>query len=164
MKAAGSVACAVGMCALIACSRRTDFERMRQQARVAPYSASTIYSDGLAMRIPPAGTVAFGSREGEVDDATGQHDFETHCRVCHGSDGRGDAVMASNMPGNRPPSLVSGDALTRTDMELLDVVTKGKNRMPPFAWSLSEQARVDVVAYVRDLQRSASVPDGVSLR
>ena len=148
-------ACAACMWALAGCSPSVDFERMRQQPRADPYAANASFADGMAMRVPPPGAVAI-EPHGEAEDAAhGQHPFEVFCAVCHGADGSGRSVMADNMPGTPPPSLLSAQAVALPDSDLFTIVTHGKNRMPPFDWALSAPGRHAIVAYVRALQQGA---------
>ncbi len=146
-----SVVAAIVLCAwaMSACSPRTDFERMRQQPRVDPFGGSV---DGQTMRVPPAGTVAVAQRTAENPVADGRRAFEIHCSVCHGADGAGATAMASNMPEKRPPPLDSSEARQRSDAEVLDIILHGRNRMPSYAWALSEAEQTAVVTYVRQLQ------------
>jgi mono/diheme cytochrome c family protein len=144
---------------LAGCSPRLDFERMREQQRVDPYAASTLFADGLSMRTPPAGSIAV-PRHDEITPARGRHDYEVFCAVCHGADGSGRSVVSSNMWEDPASTLVSGDVLTTTDDELFDVVTRGRGRMPGFAWAMSAAERRAVVAEVRRLQHGSSGVDG----
>jgi len=107
------------------------------------------------MRTPPAGTLP-STRLNTETTRTGAHAFGIFCAVCHGEDGRGDSVVASNMLLEAPPSLLSADALARSDGEILDIVTHGMKRMPAYDWALSSAERSAVVSYVRQLQRAAN--------
>jgi len=48
-----------------------DFERMRRQPKYLSYGESRFFPDGRAMRVPPAGTVAYGGPVGPPALATG---------------------------------------------------------------------------------------------
>ena len=146
----------LGLClAAAACSQRLDFERMRQQPRANPYGASGAFADGMAMRTPPAGTVTAAIAERATEAPDGRRQFQVHCAVCHGTDASGRSVMARNMPGVPPPSLVSAVTAGRSDRELLDVIAHGRNRMPGYDWAMTETGRAAVVAYLRSLQQAA---------
>lgn len=148
------------ICGAAACSPSTDFERMRQQPRAEPYAASAAFPNGMAMRVPPSGTVPIESQTADENAGRGAHDFQVFCAVCHGGDGSGRSVMASNMPGTPPPSLLSRDVVTLPDDQLFDVISAGKNRMPAFGWAMTRSERQAVVAYVRTLQGSTRATAG----
>jgi mono/diheme cytochrome c family protein len=153
-----ALVCVLCVCAA-ACSRSVDFERMRQQARADAYEAGGPFGNGMVMRVPPPGAVPAGPRDAASSPAItpdlvarGRQQFETQCVVCHGSDGSGHAVMASNLPDGAELSLVTARTTARTADELFDVVSRGRNRMPAFDWALSADDRWAVVAYMRTLQ------------
>jgi mono/diheme cytochrome c family protein len=155
-----------------------DFERMRQQQRLDPYEASTLFADGMAMRTPPAGTVPHESSAASPAIATGvdrgapvreiplaitpellasgQHHFDIYCAVCHGADGAGRSVMAENMPGGPPPSLLTPEVAADPAGHLFAVISDGQKRMPSYGWALPPADRWAVVAYLRALQRARS--------
>src|SRR5262245_30909472 len=98
---------------------------MRRQPKLIPYDPSSFYSDGRAMRQPPAGTVPrelWGRPElltGQGPDgayvrrlpvplteellALGERRFRSTCAACHGLLGDGRSVVASKM-ALRPPA------------------------------------------------------------
>jgi mono/diheme cytochrome c family protein len=143
-----------------ACSRSTDFERMRLQQRANPYGASDAFGDGMAMRLPPSGAVTFDRgataqeppAETDALIARGAKAYRVHCAVCHGDDGSGQSVMTMNMPVVPPPSLLTPRVAAQRPGDLFVVVSAGRNRMPAYGWALSTTDRWAVVAYVRSLQ------------
>jgi mono/diheme cytochrome c family protein len=150
---------------------------MRQQQRYDPYEGSALFADGMAMRAPPAGTVARELRDVPSAVATGLQDgapvqqlpvavtpgllaagqraFEVYCDVCHGADGSGRSIMADNMPGPRPPSLVSPEVAAYPPGQLFAVISGGKARMPAFSWALPPSDRWAVIAYIRTVVQTA---------
>jgi mono/diheme cytochrome c family protein len=138
------------------------------------YQASELFADGLAMRHPPAGTVAYRSaldpviatglgQDGkpvadaplEITAATlarGRAKFEVHCAVCHGLLGDGESQVALNMSLRKPPSLHAYRDVP--DGHIFRVVTHGFGLMPSYANELTVEDRWAVVAYVRALQLS----------
>jgi len=161
------------------------WDPMQRQPKYKAYQSSEYHPDGLAMRTPPEGTVAFGSvgdpelQRGVGADgkplprapvaftpkllATGRKKFEIHCAVCHGLIGDGQSQVALNMSLRRPPSL----HLYRDvpDGYLFQVISKGFGLMPSYAADLTPEERWGVVGYVRALQLSqrasaAQVPPG----
>ena len=145
-----------------ACSRSTDFERMRQQQRGNPYDASALFSDGMVMRVPPAGTIPAPPQAMTISAEGARREYQTFCATCHGADGSGQTVMAENMRDAGSPSLVSDDAVRRPDADLFDIISHGKNRMPAFDWAVPQAERSAVLAYVRTLQHSSRSAAGGS--
>jgi mono/diheme cytochrome c family protein len=80
--------------------------------------------------------------------------FEDRCASCHGLQGRGDGPRAPFL-SPRPASLVSAGTSAKSDADLLTVITNGKPRTAMPAWKdlLTEEQRLDVLAYIRTLVR-----------
>jgi mono/diheme cytochrome c family protein len=78
--------------------------------------------------------------------------FAERCAGCHGTTGGGDGPLAPFL-SPRPASLISAGTSVKTDEELLHVIANGKPKTAMPAWKdlLSEQERLDVVAYIRAL-------------
>lgn len=76
--------------------------------------------------------------------------YKTKCAMCHGADGQGatPAGKALKAASFKNPAIVSA-----SDAELIAVVTKGKNKMPPNAGKLTDAQIKAVVVYVRTLQK-----------
>jgi mono/diheme cytochrome c family protein len=164
-------AAAVLLLALTACPR---LDPMQRQQKYKAYQASEHHPDGLAMRHPPAGTVAYRSSldpavatglgpDGrpvatvplELSAATlarGRTRFEIICAACHGVLGDGESQVALNMSLRRPPSLHAYRDVP--DGHVFRVITHGFGLMPSYAPDLSVEDRWAVVAYVRALQLS----------
>ncbi len=157
--------------ALTACPR---LDPMQRQAKYLAYQSSSFYTDGLAMRDPPDGTIPYhGLLDPTVETGRGadgkplavspipfdqalvqrgREKFEVNCAVCHGVLGDGDSQVALNMSLRRPPSLhLYRD---RPDGYIYQVISEGFGLMPSYAHSLSVHDRWAVVAYVRALQLS----------
>lgn len=154
---------------------RIDFERMRRQQRVSSYDASSAFVNGMAMRQPPTGSVsreasALGSSTATGRSAGGyvtripldltsdqRHqgavDFGVYCAVCHGADGSGGTVVASNMRPP-PPSLLASSARGLSPGQLFDIISNGRGGMPPFGWALPPTERWAVIATLESLQGS----------
>ena len=154
---------------------RADFERMRRQQRAGSYATSAAFRDSMVMRLPPPGTLsreefalgdsaATGRHNGQYvdriavaltsdDRRQGEHDFQVYCAVCHGADGLGGTVVASNLRPP-PPSLLVDSIRRLSDGELFAVVSNGKGRMPPYGWALPPRERWAVIATLRSLQRA----------
>jgi len=76
--------------------------------------------------------------------------YKTKCSACHGKNGAGDTMLGKNLK-LRP--LGSDEAQERSDDELFTIISKGKNRMPPFDRKLSRDQIHDVVKYIRSLKK-----------
>jgi mono/diheme cytochrome c family protein len=136
-----------------------DWERMRAQPRYAPYGPSALFANGMAMRVPPAGTVTRESASltdppwgagaaSAVIVRRGASRFAIYCAVCHGERGDGVSVVASNMDPPRPPSLLVPPASTLSASDLVRVMTNGLGRMPSYAAELPVRDRWAVAAYI----------------
>jgi mono/diheme cytochrome c family protein len=153
-----------------------------RQPRVNNYGESDFYSDGLAMREPPQGTVprervvlnpelAHGKTTGPGGDvyattfplkvdrpllALGKKRFDITCATCHGPIGDGDSIVAHQMSLRPPPSL--HNYVDRPVGYFYEVITHGFGMMASYAGELSVRERWAVVAYVRALQLSQATP------
>jgi mono/diheme cytochrome c family protein len=151
------------------------FARMTEQPRYDPYEGSAFFADGRSMRPLPPGTVSREAPEWDtllVTDSVadrmvaaasapdrvtrGTSRFGIYCAVCHGQRADGESVVAHNMVGRRPGSLLTPPVAALTTAQLYGVVTRGLGRMPSYAADLSVADRWAVIAYLRVLQRDAS--------
>jgi len=80
-----------------------------------------------------------------ADVFNGRKVYEFHCQSCHGENGK------SMMPG--VPNFASGDGLFRPDTDLLGQIRNGKNMMPAYRGIIEDNEMLDVIAYLRSLQR-----------
>ena len=74
--------------------------------------------------------------------------YKAKCAGCHGADGRADTPAAKAL-GVR--DFQSPDVQKETDAEFVDIITKGKNKMPKYADKLKEAEIKGLVGYVREL-------------
>ena len=82
------------------------------------------------------------------DAAKGQAAFEQRCMVCHFNDSA-EKKIGPGLAGIKDGKLPSGkDATAEAVMENLN---KGGNGMPAFEQMLSEEEKVNIVAYVLSL-------------
>jgi mono/diheme cytochrome c family protein len=81
---------------------------------------------------------------------SGADTYKTRCSACHGKNGAGDTMLGKNLK-LRP--LGSDDVQKRSDDELFIIISKGKNRMPPFDRKLSKDQIRDLVKYIRSLKK-----------
>lgn len=89
-----------------------------------------------------------------ADPERGKTIYEKYCMECHGEEGRGDGPRAPLL-APRPGNLVSAATSTKSDEELLDVITNGAPRTAMRGWKdeLTEEDRVNVLAFIRSLVR-----------
>jgi mono/diheme cytochrome c family protein len=73
--------------------------------------------------------------------------FKNTCSVCHGEDGAGSALGRKF----RSPDLRSKLIQSKPQDELVNAITKGKNKMPAFGPTLSHEQIQALVEYVRHL-------------
>jgi mono/diheme cytochrome c family protein len=114
---------------------------------VAPVDATP----APAATLPPAVSAPAG-----IDLARGEAIWLEKCAPCHGTIGKSDGAMASNLPS--PPPQLGDPELARQarPADWYDVVTNGRmdKLMPAFA-SLSDADRWNVVAYALTLSSTA---------
>lgn len=75
----------------------------------------------------------------------GQRIYMQHCIGCHGAGGNSVLPQA--------PKFARGERLMQPDMVLLTTIKTGKMTMPSFNGILRDQEILDVIAYIRTLQR-----------
>ena len=80
--------------------------------------------------------------------SAGETLFKGKCAACHGPDGKGEVPMGKKL-GAR--NLGSAEVQSQSDAQLVEVVTKGKNKMPAYDGKLSKEQITELVAYVREL-------------
>jgi mono/diheme cytochrome c family protein len=91
--------------------------------------------------------------------------FATHCASCHGKSGRGDGP-AGRFFRTRPSDLTADHVYGHTDGDLYWWIVNGiREVMPPFGAALDEEARWNVIDFVRanaDASRLALAPAKVT--
>jgi cytochrome c6 len=92
-----------------------------------------------------AALLACSSAAGAADIVRGGQTYALHCASCHGPAGQGV------IPG--APKFNRGERLMQSDLTLLETVRRGRNAMPPFNGVLRDREILDVIAYLRTLQR-----------
>jgi cytochrome c6 len=76
--------------------------------------------------------------------------YKSKCATCHGADGKGNSAVGKQL-GAR--DFTSPEVQKETDEELIEIVTKGKGKMPAYGSSLKEPQVKGLVAYIRDLAK-----------
>jgi mono/diheme cytochrome c family protein len=163
----------------LAAGCNVDLERMLDQKKAEPFEASPVFSDGKAMRVPPAGTVATSrqlgppelvsglTREGSYVEripipvdaarlARGEQRFQIFCRACHGPLGDGESPVADAMELRKPVTLFAAAIVALPPGQIYRVISEGFGLMPSYSAQLAIEDRWAVVAYVQALQLSQS--------
>lgn len=77
--------------------------------------------------------------------------YKTKCAACHGADGKGETPAGKKL-GARDFHLP--EIMKAPDAELIQITTKGKNKMPAFEGKLTDVQIKALVAYVRGLTKA----------
>jgi mono/diheme cytochrome c family protein len=115
---------------------RNSGSAIRQQSRLAWTLFAAIT---LAL---PFSTSALAENAAEI--------YKARCSACHGANGAGDTMLGKNL---KLRSLASDEVQKQSDSELSNIISKGKNRMPPFDRRLSKDQIAEVVKYIRSLKK-----------
>jgi mono/diheme cytochrome c family protein len=71
--------------------------------------------------------------------------YDRYCSSCHGLDG------FPTLPGT--PDFTRGESLLKSDPELIAAIRYGIRSMPGFDQTIDNEGMIDVVFYIRSLQR-----------
>ena len=94
------------------------------------------------------GSVRAGAAASAPGTDPGASSFGAHCAMCHGQDGSGNTAVGKSM---KIPDLHSAQVQKLSDEQLAEVISNGKNSMPPFKGSLSPDQIHDLVVHLRQL-------------
>ena len=101
------------------------------------------------LRLAAAGlsaVLAIASMPAHAADITrGGQTYAMHCAMCHGPAGQGI------QPGS--PKFNRGERMMQSDLVLLNSVRMGRGAMPGFMGVIRDRDILDVIAYIRTLQR-----------
>jgi mono/diheme cytochrome c family protein len=148
------------------------FSWMSEQAKLKAQKPSSLFTNGIGMRVPVEGTIARGflpyAFTGQADSAgkylrnplqptaavleLGKTRYRTFCSPCHGNFGNGDSRLRGQFPN--PPTLHSDKVRNWPDGNVYHVITEGQNVMPSYAAQIARNDRWAIVHYLRVLQRS----------
>jgi cytochrome c6 len=78
---------------------------------------------------------------------TGESLFKAKCAMCHGPDGAGKTVMGQKL---KIPDLHSAEVQKKTDAELTQIITKGKDKMPAYEGKLTGEQIGKLVGFIRE--------------
>jgi mono/diheme cytochrome c family protein len=107
---------------------------------------------GVAMTISMLALVLFSQTSSLAASTAGDgaETFKAKCASCHGPDGTGQTAVGKAM---KLRDLTSADVQAQTDDQLLDIVTKGKGKMPGYEKTLGADKCKELVAYIRTLKK-----------
>ena len=94
----------------------------------------------------------------------GQHQFNIHCAVCHGTSGRGGGGdIAYGIVGAygltvAPSNQLVPEIQAQPDGQLFNTISNGVRAMPAYGHQVKVQDRWAIVAYLRVLQYAAGNP------
>jgi mono/diheme cytochrome c family protein len=101
------------------------------------------------------GTIVLGSpalaEAGNADE--GKKIFSAKCATCHGPDGSGNTPVGKSL---KAADLRSSYVQNKPDADFYKQVEKGEGKMPPFGAALNPTQINNVIAYVRQIGKSAS--------
>jgi cytochrome c6 len=76
--------------------------------------------------------------------------FKANCALCHGDDGSGNSPTGKAL---KAKDLRSDEVQKQTDAELVEVISKGRGKMPAFGSKFSPDVIKSLVAYIRQLAK-----------
>jgi cytochrome c6 len=74
--------------------------------------------------------------------------YKANCDLCHGPDGSGDTGPGKAMHAK---DLRSDEVRNQSDGALIEVITKGRGKMPAFGAKIKPDGIQKLVAYIRSL-------------
>jgi cytochrome c6 len=83
-----------------------------------------------------------------AEDATGASTFKAKCAMCHGADAAGKTPMGAKL---NIPNLAAPEIQKKSDAELVEAISKGKNKMPGFASKLTAAQITQLKVYIREV-------------
>lgn len=76
--------------------------------------------------------------------------FKSKCSLCHADDGSGSSATGKALKAR---DLRSQETQVKTDTEIAEVISKGRNKMPAFSQKLKPDQIQGLVAYIRQLAK-----------
>ena len=78
--------------------------------------------------------------------------YKSKCAGCHAADGSADTKAGKNTGAH---DFRSPDTTKETDASLIEIVTKGKKKMPKFEEKLKQKEIKELVEYVRGFSKKS---------
>ena len=76
--------------------------------------------------------------------------FESNCALCHGDDGTAKTPSGLAL---RAHDLTSTEVSKKSDSDLAETITRGRNNMPGFGQKLSDVEIHELISYISELQK-----------
>lgn len=136
----------VAVCVLVGvqgCSRD-----MQEQPSYQPQEMPRLHSP--VGSVPRNSRAVMAARPEDERVSAGARLFQINCAHCHGAGGAGDGP-ASRYLKEKPADLRQPEVQALPELALYEIVTQGKDLMPPFKGELSAEERRSVSAYVKAL-------------
>ena len=76
--------------------------------------------------------------------------FKSKCVLCHAADGSGNSPSGKAL---KAKDLRSAEAQTKSDADMAEVITQGRNKMPAFGEQLKPDQIQGLVTYIRRLAK-----------
>jgi len=102
----------------------------------------------LVVSVFLVGLLVFCSGHAQAQSAADS--YKAKCAMCHGADGKGDVPMGKKF-GLK--DLASPDVQSKTDAQINEMITKGKDKMPAYAGKLTAEQITGLVGYIRGLAK-----------
>jgi mono/diheme cytochrome c family protein len=84
------------------------------------------------------------------DTANGEKTYKAKCASCHGPDGKGQTAAGKS---TKVRDFSLDEVKKDSDGVWIEIIVKGKNKMPSYDKKLSDAEVKDVVAYIRTLAK-----------
>ena len=99
----------------------------------------------VAMAIVAVCVLAAGTAQGQAAADL----YKTKCQACHGPDGASNTTMGKKLGAH---DFHSPEVQKMTDAQLIEIITKGKEKMPAYGAGKLTAAQIkDLAGYVREL-------------
>ncbi len=140
-----------------------DYARMSEQESIRPYERS--FPEMPEGTIPISGGLNI-VREMDADEMTnplpynrisvelGQKGYDYYCVMCHGPNADGIGTVGQSF-SPLPTNLKDPDVQDQPDGELFYTISFGMDRMPPLAYTVTEEDRWAIIHYLRSLVKDS---------
>jgi mono/diheme cytochrome c family protein len=121
---------------------------MQEQPSYQPQEAPRLHSPAGSVPRESRAVLSVGKMQHADAPVPGEGLYRVNCLHCHGPGGEGNGPVAAYLK-EKPANLRSYDVQDKTQEELYDIVSHGKDVMPAFQGELSADDRWTVAGYVK---------------